>query len=114
MNSIGLPLDRVDGPLKVTGRANYTGDIAVPRMACAALVTSTIANGQVLRLDSRAAERAPGVIAVISHVNAMKLPQDGKGAVQLVAAPVCHHHRIGIDEGHRPHGPHRPGQGRAG
>ncbi len=81
MSSIGAPLDRVDGPMKVSGRANYTGDIALPRMACATLVTSTIASGQILRIDTRAAERAPGVVAVISHANAMKLPQDGRGAV---------------------------------
>jgi xanthine dehydrogenase YagR molybdenum-binding subunit len=82
MNSIGAPLDRVDGPLKVCGQAHYTGDLAVPRMAHAVLVTSTIACGRVARIDAVAAERAPGVVAVLTHVNAMRLPQDGKAAVQ--------------------------------
>jgi xanthine dehydrogenase YagR molybdenum-binding subunit len=81
MTSIGTPLDRVDGPLKVCGQAHYTGDLALPRMAHAVLVTSTIASGRVARIDSAAAERAPGVLAVISHVNAMRLPDAGKAAV---------------------------------
>jgi xanthine dehydrogenase YagR molybdenum-binding subunit len=82
MNSIGAPLDRVDGPLKVCGQAHYTGDLWLPRMAHAVLVTSTIASGRVLRLDAAAAERAPGVVMVLTHLNAMRLPQDGKAAVQ--------------------------------
>jgi len=78
MSSIGAPLDRVDGPLKVCGQAHYTGDLALPGMAHAVLVTSTIASGRVLQLATGAAERAPGVIAVISHVNAMRLPNAGR------------------------------------
>src|ERR1700712_5603032 len=49
-------------------------------MAHEVLVTSTVASGRVGRIDTAAAERAPGVIAVISHLNAMKLPQGGKAA----------------------------------
>ena len=80
MSSIGAPLDRVDGPLKVSGQAHYTGDLALPGMAHAVLVTSTIASGRVAAIDTGAAERAPGVVAVITHANAMRLPQDGKAA----------------------------------
>ena len=82
MTSIGAPLDRVDGPLKVCGQAHYTGDLSLPRMAHAVLVTSTIASGRVAGIDAAAAERAPGVVAVITHANAMRLPQDGQAAVQ--------------------------------
>jgi len=82
MNSIGTPLDRVDGPLKVCGQARYTGDLALPRMAHAVLVTSTIASGRIVRIEAAAAERAPGVVAVISHVNAPRLPEQGKAAVK--------------------------------
>ena len=82
MTSLGAPLDRVDGPLKVCGQAHYTGDLALPRMAHAVLVTSTVASGRIAQIDARAAERAPGVVAVITHTNAMRLPQDGKAAVK--------------------------------
>jgi hypothetical protein len=81
MTSIGAPLDRVDGPLKVCGLAHYSGDLALPRMAHAVLVTSTIASGRVAAIDAAAALRAPGVVAVISHLNALRLPEAGKGAV---------------------------------
>jgi len=82
VTAIGRPLDRVDGPLKVCGQAHYTGDIAVARMAHAVLVTSSIASGRVAAIDTAAAQRAPGVVAVITHLNAMKLPQGGRAAVQ--------------------------------
>ena len=78
MTSIGAPLDRVDGPLKVCGQAHYTGDLALPRMAHAVLVTSTVASGRIAKIDAGAAERAPGVVAVITPANAMKLPNAGK------------------------------------
>ena len=69
----GTPVDRIDGLLKVTGKATYATDYPVPKMAYAFLFKSTIAAGTITRLDSAAAEKAPGVLAVISHVNAPKL-----------------------------------------
>jgi len=69
----GTPVDRIDGLLKVTGKATYATDYPVPKMAYAFLFKSTIAAGTITRLDSTAAEKAPGVLAVISHVNAPKL-----------------------------------------
>ena len=82
MTVVGRPLDRVDGPLKVCGQAHYTGDLAVPRLAHAVIVGSAIASGRVAAIDTTAAQRAPGVIAVLSHRNAARLPQDGKAAVK--------------------------------
>jgi len=82
MSVIGQGLDRVDGPLKVCGQARYTGDIAVPRMAHAVIVGAAVARGRVAAIDTAAAQRAPGVVAIITHQNAMKLPQDGKAAVK--------------------------------
>ena len=68
------PLDRVDGRLKVTGAARYSAEYALPNMAYAVLVGSSIAKGTIKSIDSKAAERAPGVIAVISHLNVIKIP----------------------------------------
>ena len=82
MTSIGAPLNRVDGPLKVCGQARYTGDLALPRMAHALMVTSTIASGRIRRIDTTAARRLPGVLIVLTHENAMRLPQGGRAAVQ--------------------------------
>ena len=75
MNAIiGQPISRVDGPAKVTGQAIYAAEFNLRNMAYAALVHSTIARGRIERLDATSAEQAPGVLAVISHLNAERLP----------------------------------------
>ena len=66
---VGRPIGRVDGLLKVTGGAQFTAEFALDGLAHGALVCSTIAKGHV-HLDTTDAEQAPGVVAVISHVNA--------------------------------------------
>jgi xanthine dehydrogenase YagR molybdenum-binding subunit len=68
------PINRVDGRLKVTGAAKYSAEYVMPNMAYAVLVGSSIAKGTIKSIDSKAAERAPGVIAVISYINAIKVP----------------------------------------
>lgn len=73
---VGEPLNRVDGKLKVTGRAVYTADQQVPNLAHAVLITSGIAKGRILSLDSSEAERVPGVIAILSHQTGLKLAKD--------------------------------------
>jgi xanthine dehydrogenase YagR molybdenum-binding subunit len=67
-------LDRVDGKQKVTGAAKYSADHVLPGLTYAVLVESTIAKGQIKNIDTKKAERAPGVLAVIYHGNAPKIP----------------------------------------
>ena len=69
MNSIGQPISRADGRLKVTGKAPYTADIPMPNAAQSAIVHSTIAHGRTVSIDTTAAERAPGVLAVFTYRN---------------------------------------------
>ncbi len=73
--SIGQPLDRVDGRLKVTGGARYSADMPVADVVYAALIMSTIASGTITGIDTHAAEAVPGVIKVITPANALRLPQ---------------------------------------
>lgn len=72
---IGAPLDRVDGRLKVTGGARYAAEHPIEGLAHAVIVGSTIARGRITRLDATAAEAAPGVLGVVSHLNAPRLPE---------------------------------------
>jgi len=72
--SIGRPLPRVDGRLKVTGAATYAAEADVPGLAYAVQVVSTIAHGRIAALDASEAEAAPGVLAVLTHLNAPTLP----------------------------------------
>jgi xanthine dehydrogenase YagR molybdenum-binding subunit len=69
MNAIGRPISRADGRRKVTGGARYTADLALAGTAQAAIVHSTIANGRMISIETSAAARAPGVLAVLSHRN---------------------------------------------
>src|SRR5207253_11263715 len=72
-NIIGDPVDRVDGPLKVTGSALYPSDFTFPDLTHAVLVQSTIAAGTITGIDAAEAAAAPGVLAVITHENAPAL-----------------------------------------
>ncbi len=80
--SVGAPIDRVDGHLKVTGGARYTAEMPVEHVAHAVMVTSTIARGRVRHADTAAAERVPGVLAVLTPANAPKLPTSDKALGQ--------------------------------
>ena len=71
---IGQPVSRTDGYLKVTGGARYAAEFAPVGVACAAIVESTIPAGRIVSMDTAAAERAPGVLLVLTHQNADKLP----------------------------------------
>lgn len=74
---VGKPLDRVDGPLKVTGRARYSYEVLQgAATAYGYVVQATIGKGRIRSIDTRAAERAPGVLLVLTHRNA---PAQGTG-----------------------------------
>jgi xanthine dehydrogenase YagR molybdenum-binding subunit len=71
-------IKRVDGHLKVTGSIRYAAEHPFPGLVYGAVVSSTIAKGTITAVDSKAAEKAPGVVAVISHLNAPKIPGYGE------------------------------------
>lgn len=71
---MGKPHNRVDGRLKVTGGARYAAEFPINNVAHGVFVMSTIAKGRIARINTQTAERAPGVLAVITHLNAPKLP----------------------------------------
>lgn len=66
--------DRVDGKAKVTGKADYSAERSLPGLVYGVLTDSTVAAGTITAMDTRAAERAPGVLAVYSHLNAPDIP----------------------------------------
>ena len=71
---IGTPVRRVEGADKVTGRAKYAAEFAPEGLAYAALIESTISAGSIRQIDIAAAGRAPGVLLVLTHQNAPRLP----------------------------------------
>ena len=67
---IGQPTTRVDGPVKVTGRATYAYEYwQDERPLYGVVVTATIGRGRITEIDTSPAERSPGVRAVITHKN---------------------------------------------
>ncbi|HEY2741612.1 MAG TPA: xanthine dehydrogenase family protein molybdopterin-binding subunit [Gaiellaceae bacterium] len=98
--AVGAALDRVEGREKVTGEALYAYEHRSDDLVYAAIVPATIPKGRVRRIDASAALALPGVLAVLSHGNAERLPDaDGELALlqsdrvayrgQIVAAVVA-------------------------
>jgi xanthine dehydrogenase YagR molybdenum-binding subunit len=85
---IGAPVSRIDGPLKVAGKAAFAAEFPLAGLVYAALHYSTIARGRIADIDTAAAEAAPGVVLVMTYKNAprlqpmppfMSLPKAGGG-----------------------------------
>src|SRR5207253_4885732 len=79
VSPIGRSTPRVDGPLKVTGKAQYASDFHFPGLLYAVPVEATIANGRVLQLDTAAAEKMPGVRAIFHRENIGKIFRSVQG-----------------------------------
>jgi xanthine dehydrogenase YagR molybdenum-binding subunit len=97
---VGRPLNRVDGPMKVSGAARFAAEFAPEGLAQAVLVCSHIASGRVAAIDTRAAHAAPGVIGVMTHENAprMKAPSvfdvEGGHSVSPSDLPIMQNDRV--------------------
>jgi len=72
--AVGQPMSRVDGPLKVTGRATYAAEYDVPGLVYGVIVNSTVSRGTITAIRSEAALSAPGVLRVLSDWSKVKLP----------------------------------------
>ncbi|MEV0999505.1 xanthine dehydrogenase family protein molybdopterin-binding subunit [Nonomuraea sp. NPDC050202] len=70
---VGQGVARVDGRAKVTGAARYAADHEVAGALHGFLVMSTIARGEVVEIDARAALAHPGVVAVYTHADMARL-----------------------------------------
>jgi xanthine dehydrogenase YagR molybdenum-binding subunit len=71
--AIGQPVDRIDGRAKVTGAARYSAEIALPNMAYAVLVGAEVPSGRIIGISTTEAERAEGVLAVLTHRNLLRV-----------------------------------------
>ncbi|GAB2889859.1 xanthine dehydrogenase family protein molybdopterin-binding subunit [Paraburkholderia jirisanensis] len=100
-DGIGDSMRRVDGRLKVTGAAHYAADQNQPGMVYAYGVFSTIASGRVLRIDSAAARRTPGVIEIFTHENFPRLyraPRTLTSFSDILTASVTDERRLPFED----------------
>jgi xanthine dehydrogenase YagR molybdenum-binding subunit len=82
---IGRPIDRIDGPLKVTGRATYAHEHAEGgEPAYGYILGAAIAKGRIAAIDTAEAEQAPGVLHVMTHSNAPPQPDFGPAVTPTV------------------------------
>lgn len=92
--AVGRQVSRLDGPVKVRGQARFAAEVALDGLCYAALLHSSITRGRMTRLDTSAAEAAPGVILVMTHRNMPRLDTiplisvTNLGAVGASALPI--------------------------
>ena len=95
---VGQPLDRIDGPRKVTGTAPYAyerHDVA-PNQAYGYIVGSAIAKGRIRSIDIGEAKAAPGVIAVVSTLDHAALPLGKMNTAHLFGGAVIQHYHQAV------------------
>jgi xanthine dehydrogenase YagR molybdenum-binding subunit len=100
MTMIGQPINRVDGPLKVTGQATYAyehWDAGQPLYGF--IVGATIGRGHIARLDTSRADRSSGVRLVMTFRNApaqgtpdVSVPSEYSRAQPALSSPEVHHY----------------------
>ena len=79
--AVGAPMSRVDGRLKVTGKALYAAEHEVDGAVHAVIVDASVGRGRITSIATRDAEAQPGVLKVIHHRNTPKLPyRDNPGS----------------------------------
>jgi xanthine dehydrogenase YagR molybdenum-binding subunit len=74
----GKGIDRLDARLKVTGKATYAAEFPTANVAFGVIVGAAGGKGRLSAIDTALAEKAPGVLAVLTHKNAPKLAGAGK------------------------------------
>ncbi|MBQ5947562.1 aldehyde oxidoreductase molybdenum-binding subunit PaoC [Massilia sp. ST3] len=95
---VGRPTDRIDGPLKCTGAAPYAyerHDIA-PHAAHGYIVGAGVAKGRIASIDTAAARRAPGVLAVVTAASAGKLTKGKFNTAHLLGGPEIQHYHQAV------------------
>ncbi|MGC0368897.1 xanthine dehydrogenase family protein molybdopterin-binding subunit [Microbacterium sp. SLBN-111] len=84
MSAVGRDVARVESRVKVTGAARYSYEHTPSDVLYAWIVTSTIARGRVVSIDSAAVEAMPGVAFVMTAENAPRLHDAGDAEVLVL------------------------------
>src|SRR6201996_6906949 len=95
---VGHPTDRIDGPLKTTGTAQYAYERhdEIENPAYGYVVGSAIAKGRIASIDLATAKAAPGVLAIVTADNAGKLAKGDYNSAKLLGGPDIEHYHQAI------------------
>lgn len=66
---IGQPISRLEGHVKVTGAAKYSGEFNLEGLLFGYVVNSTIVRGKIVSIDTDSAKKIPGVVEIFTHEN---------------------------------------------
>ncbi|SDG15578.1 xanthine dehydrogenase family protein molybdopterin-binding subunit [Pelagibacterium luteolum] len=98
-NIISRPLDRIEGPLKVSGRAKYSAEFKLPNMAHGVLVGAAIGKGRVKEIDVKSVEALPGVLMVVTDTEKFlrnpaqgmdtEAPKQGVTSIDYFGQPIA-------------------------
>jgi nicotinate dehydrogenase subunit B len=83
---MGKPVKRTDARAKVTGEAQYTGDIRLPGMLYARILRPPAHGATLQKLDTSAAEKIPGVLIINEPDLTAVLHEDPETADKALAA----------------------------
>ncbi len=94
---LGHPLERIDGPAKVTGAATYAYEGTPDGISYAAIVGTPVGSGRITAIDSTAAEAMSGVLAVVhgdprmpaGEANSRAMPTMATDRIFHVGQPVA-------------------------
>jgi xanthine dehydrogenase YagR molybdenum-binding subunit len=95
---IGKATDRIDGPLKTTGRAPYAYEKheAIADVAYGFVVGSAIAKGRITAMDLSKAKAAPGVLTIVTAATAGKLGKGEFNDATLLGGPDIEHYHQAV------------------
>lgn len=85
--AVGQPVDRRDGHAKVTGAVRFSAEHHYPNLTYAKLVHATVARGTITGIDTAAAAAVPGVVAILTHLNAPRIKSPRKLNIVLNLGP---------------------------
>ncbi len=95
---VGQPIQRIDGQLKATGRAMYAYEWHDPNLAYVYgyPVGSAIAKGRVRSIDTSAAKKADGVVAVVTTLDVGKLKKGKYNTANLFGGDEIQHYHQAV------------------
>ncbi|TCM47211.1 xanthine dehydrogenase molybdenum binding subunit apoprotein [Rhizobium sp. PP-F2F-G48] len=95
---VGQPIERIDGPRKVTGTATYAYEWHDSKLntTYGFIVGAGIAKGRIVAMDLAAAKAAPGVVTIVTAENAGKLGKGDFLAATLLGGPAIQHYHQAI------------------
>ncbi len=89
--TVGMPVSRIEGVAKVTGQARYAAEFPLAGLAYGWVAQSTIARGRIDSIEAEAVLGLPGVLAVITHHNALRLQAVDDGELLVLQDRRVHY-----------------------